>query len=476
MIKQEKFQPIKYRVLPTWKKVHASRARIKYIVGSVGSGKTTGAFIDLYLLALRNMLKGFKKSIFYVFRNSYPQLRDSTVQSFFETFGCDPKKFNVTRMEYVMKIKKAHQIIWRFRAIEDTEKDLLKLDGYLMTGAYIDEVVNYETPNILHKCNLRCRWPAKTVFQGKTNYADHEVICTSNPPPSKEHWVWQLFFANNPDPKLYQGWQQPLDENVKNLPPNYYEDLTKSLPTYLRQRYVEGRPVPMPTGAEVYIKFDSKVHVKNIVPFTNEPLLRGWDFGTANPACVITQIVFVDKDGNYIKDPSTEDTFLQLRIYDEITQKNLNIREFAKIVKSYCESKYGLNWHYLDFCDPHGMAKTESSTRTAWQQLIEEGIHPVPGAIEIRERILAVQFFLDTEHGLLINPTCTKLITGFEGGYHKVKIKGVVIDKISKNDVSHPHDALQMVCTVYPAIITEKTKQKTISRYTYNKLKRLRII
>jgi len=464
---------IKYKPLPTWKQVHKCRKRILYIQGGVGSGKTTGAFMHLYLLAIRNALKGFRRSVFYVIRASYPQLKDSTWHTFSDTFNINEKYLNKTRFEYIMNLK-FHKIIWRFRALKDEKKELDKIDGYSMTGAYIDEVIHYSSPDIIHKCNMRARWPVKTVFKGKVQYAEHVVICTSNPPPSEEHWIRKLFFSEIPDKNLYQGWEQPLTENIDNLPPDYVPSLKESLPDYLVKRYVEGKAVPAPTGAEVYIKFKREKHIKEIEPIKQEPLLRGWDFGTANPACVICQIIAIDDNGKYVQDPKMiENYYLQLRIYDEICYQNLNIREFASIVKNYCQSKYGLGWNFLDFADPHGQARTESSQLTAWQQLIEQGIHPIAGATEIRERILAVQRFLDTENGLLIHPRCVKLITGFEGMYHKVKIKGVVIDKINKNEYSHPHDALQMVCTRYPMIFDQKKKNK---RPIIKDLGRLRVI
>jgi len=454
----------KYKVLPTWKEVHKDRHRIKYVSGDVGSGKTRGAFTDLYLLGLENAYHGFKTNIFYVIRRTYPQLRDSTLVSFYESFPkANKKNFNWQRMEYIMKISRAHTLIWRFRALDDNIRELEKIGGYIATAFMIDEASEYLEREVMDRCNMRARWPARlTKKDGTEVLARQEVIMVSNPPPSKEHWLWQVFFINNPDPSVFRGWVQPSNENIHNLPPDYYDKLHKSLPIYLRQRYLEGKPVPTPTGAEVYRGFDSDKHVKPITPIEKQPLLRGFDFGTANPACVVAQIVYCDKDHEIVEEP-VEGGHLQLRIYDEICYTNLDTREFAKIVKQYCLTKYGY-CEYWDFIDPHGVARGETSQNTSFQELVKENIHPVLGVTEIRARILSVQYFLDIEQGLLINPNCQRLIEGFEGGYHKVKIKDVVIDKISKNRTSHPHDALQMITTRYPAIMEEAYKQKTKER------------
>ena len=60
-----------------------------YIVGPVGSGKTTGIFFKLVYLAqmqAKSPIDGVRRSKAVVVRNTFPQLRDTTIPSWLYWF------------------------------------------------------------------------------------------------------------------------------------------------------------------------------------------------------------------------------------------------------------------------------------------------------------------------------------------------------------------------------------------------------
>ena len=76
----------------------------------------------------------------------------------------------------------------------------------------------------------------------------------------------------------------------------------------------------------------------------------------------------------------------------------------------------------------------------------EAGINTRPSEQNIKARIEAVEKLLRIENGLLIDPSCTRLINGFLGGYcYKETATGIYSDQPEKNKFAHIQDAFQYV-------------------------------
>ena len=61
----------------------------------------------------------------------------------------------------------------------------------------------------------------------------------------------------------------------------------------------------------------------------------------------------------------------------------------------------------------------------------------------------AINNLVDKDNGLLVDPSCVRLVNGFLGGYcyKEVGSTGIYSESPLKNRFSHPHDALQYVMT-----------------------------
>jgi hypothetical protein len=78
----------------------------------------------------------------------------------------------------------------------------------------------------------------------------------------------------------------------------------------------------------------------------------------------------------------------------------------------------------------------------------DEGVDVQPSEQNPDARYGAVDDQLAIIDGMLIDPSCTRLINGFLGGYHRKEIgqgTGIYAQEPVKNRFSHPHDALQYV-------------------------------
>jgi hypothetical protein len=106
----------------------------------------------------------------------------------------------------------------------------------------------------------------------------------------------------------------------------------------------------------------------------------------------------------------------------------------------------------VDWDDPagHNDYSTKDGGFTSNAKLMEEaaGVHTEAADNNITARINSVDSQLRMRDGVLIDPTCTRLINGFLGGYCYPRIAGQTdrySDSIAKNRWSHIHDAAQYV-------------------------------
>jgi hypothetical protein len=176
----------------------------------------------------------------------------------------------------------------------------------------------------------------------------------------------------------------------------------------------EGKPVY--DGA-----YHKHLHVLgNAVPANlNYPIFRGWDFG-GNQSVAICQVI-----GQ------------RLWVLDEMPNAGQNTRKFAPEVIAYSNANFGPDFHYIDVVDPSAAWEGKTAEGKACTEVMrDEGLHP-----------LAASTNSDARPCLLINPHCTMLIKGFEGGYHLPErpSQSKKSDKPVKNLYSHIHDALQYV-------------------------------
>jgi hypothetical protein len=265
---------------------------------------------------------------------------------------------------------------------------------------------------------------------------------TSRPLEGVEMWrnpknrfvVVDLHYTADPD-KRGERWRTAIKDSMPIR--DFLMEYERSWQTF------EGRPV--------YEDFNRTLHIGNPPTEPGIPLLLGWDFGLT-PACLICQLV-----GR------------QLRILHEFVETAGSISKLGPVVWNFLTVNY-LTWMHnqrdqiYSFIDPAGFQKAQTDERTCADVLRCAGdiTHPQrrtgfqnirPGPVVWEQRRKAVENFLTrtyAEGPALLIGEAPILTEGFAGGYRYPE-KALEIEPVNitplKNKYSHPHDALQYICS-----------------------------
>ena len=452
-------QVITYSAERTPAKFHAGDQFVRGIMGPVGSGKSVACTCEiLSRMMTQNVGHGkVRRSRWAIIRNTYGELRTTTLNTFKDWFPESIRKINAqppitARIAFPVGDGTTVEGEVLFLALDrpDDAKKLLSLE---LTGVWINEA--REIPKaILDMATLRVRrYPSKAMGGSKWT----GVIMDTNP-PDDDHWWFNL--AEVDRPRNHQFWKQPpamerhdngreihytpnpLAENISNLdgyPYQYYEEIIPGkTPEYIKVM-VLGQYGTVYDGRPVYPEFNEALHMadKPLEPLRGRALILAFDFGLT-PACIFMQ-----------QSPRG-----QLRVIDELYVEELGIRQFIEdAVRPHVQEHYQ-GMETVCYGDPAGAQRGQSDMRSCFDMMSECGMpcEPAPSN-KMETRRDAVGYFLnrlcDGDPGFILSPTCTLLRKGFNGGYRyrRVPLPGTseirYKDQPEKNRMSHPHDALQ---------------------------------
>ena len=437
-------------------KFHASNAFVRGLMGPVGSGKSSSCCTEIVGRALKQKpwTDGVRRSKWAVIRNTYPELKSTTIKTFQTWFPENVCTFRwdapITATMIVPNIGDGTSLELEiiFLAL-DRPTETGKLRSLELTGAWINEAS--EIPKeIFDMVTQRVgRYPSK--LRGGPSWSG--VILDTNP-PDDDSWYYKV--AEEETPPNWEFFRQPGGlykegeeykpnpdaENIDNLPDgyNYYLNMLGAKTDDWINIFVLGNYGTTADGKPVFPEFNDKVHVakETLEPMRGLPIILGWDFGLT-PACVIAQM-----------SPKG-----QLIILEEIVSEDMGIRQFANdVVKPVLMNKYG-GFQRFSAGDPAGNIRAQTDERTCLQELLECGIPTEPAStndwIPRRE---SVAFFLtrmsDGQPGFLLDPSCKQLRRGFNGRYRYERLKtsgpARFRDRPVKDDMSHIMDALQYAC------------------------------
>jgi hypothetical protein len=140
----------------------------------------------------------------------------------------------------------------------------------------------------------------------------------------------------------------------------------------------------------------------------------------------------------------------QIQILKEFTTDKLGIVDFSKLVNTNCNLLFP-DAKFNDWGDPAGSAQFSKKEGgfTSNTQLIKEatGIDIRSSEQNFAARKESVEQQLRVIDGILIDPSCIRLINGFIGGYcyQEILHTGIFHEDPLKNRFSHVHDALQYI-------------------------------
>lgn len=443
-----------FESVPTVGRYVESRAFQKIIIGPFGSGKSSGCVQGLMRDA--NMQRPWPDGVIRcrtaVVRNTYSELEDTTISTWMDWFpeghwGTYKKSDHEYLMAWQQPGGQVVEYEVRFRAL-DRPDQVHKLLSAEYTNAWVNEC--REIPRQIWEAlqGRVDRYPPKNMVPGGA-YNPHVGGDTN--PPDDDHWIVRQFEElldpdGNPldaEARAEQAiFRQPSGraedaENLPNLSKDYYRRLARGKGQDFIRVYVDGLNGYVQDGKPVYPEYNDSIHCREFEVAGHVPIDRGWDFGLT-PACV-----FVQRMPNG-----------QLRIFDEVVASRMGAKNLAKEVNRHTGEKYRDMGVGGDYADPAGDTPSESEEKSCYMSLNEESIYPIPGDQTLERRLESVRdrltTMIDGEPGLLIHPRCQMLRKGFKGKYQfkRVKVSGERYrDKPDKDEYSHPHDALQYVCT-----------------------------
>lgn len=454
-----------YSHVPTVKRFALSKARHRVIVGPFGSGKSVGCVMEIIRKGHEQTpspITGIRKTRWAIIRNTFGQLRDTTMKTVFDWFP--PDRYGVHRVadhEYIITEFDGVHIELFFRALDrpDQVANLLSLE---LTGAWINEA--REVPReIWEGVDGRIgRYPSKR--DGGTTW--HGVIMDTNP-PDEMNWLYKLVEVEKPaNLELFKqpGGRASNAENLENLPKGYYTDLAIGKTDEYVRSYIDGEYGFVMSGDPVYkTSYNDGLHcAKSILeplkgtPIMPIPLLSGWDF-YLYPTLILGQ--YTNRG--------------RLLIIDEVLGRNMGAQRFvSNLVDPVMNTAYrGMTLY--GFGDPTGNVRAQSDESTCYQVLKENHYHWIKPANTNSEmaRIGAVEHFLtkmvDGEPAFQISPKCQFLRKGFNGGYRR-KDNG----EIDKNQFSHCFAAGTMVDTEFGErpIETIKVGERVLTPFGFRKV------
>lgn len=410
---------------------------IRGIMGPIGSGKSTACVLEILRRSALQVASpdGIRRTRWVIIRNSYPELKTTTLKTWHE--WC-PAEFGKVNMDspFVHHVKSGELDMEVFFMALDRPDDVKKLLSLEVTGAWINEA--REVPKaILDTLSGRVgRYPP--VNKGGATWSG--ILMDTNP-PDNQNWWYKLCEEETPDGFRFfkqPGGRSPQAENIKNLPKNYYGRLVAGKDEDWVKVYVDGDYGFLIEGKPVYSMYRDRIHcaTENIEPVEGLPIALGVDFGLT-PAAVFGQRL---PDGRW-------------SVIDEFVTDNCGIIRFAELLLAFVAENYSDFVIGTGFGDPAGSKRNEHDLKTSFDIMISHTDwkwKPAPTndlTMRLEVVINSLNRLVDGNPGLLISPKCKWIRKGFTGGYHYKLIKAgdgtQTQSEPNKNQFSHPHDALQ---------------------------------
>ena len=470
MMEEKADLKLNFTTSPTVWQFLQNNAFVRGLKGPVGSGKSYACAAEIMLRAVKQKVSprdGIRYTRFAIVRNSYPELRTTTIKTWQEIFpeniwGAMRWSPPLTHHIKLPARDGAAGIDCKviFLAL-DQPKDVRKLLSMELTGAWVNEARELPKAVVDGLTHRVGRYPTKAdggpTWRGvwmDTNPmdSDHWWYRLAEKEPMKGKYAWKFFnqpggvlevtkeeLPENPEANGFvfscgKWWQtNPKAENLKNLPSGYYEQTMLGKNLDWVRCYAQGVYTYVQEGKPILPEYDDAIMTEDFIePDPNVPIQIGLDFGLT-PAAVFGQKL---NNGRWV-------------ILDELVTFDMGLERFGHMLKSELEAKYP-KYEVMIFGDPAGQQRDQIYEVTAFDHLKTLGMNARPTAsndFKVRREAGAMPMnrLIDGKPGLLVAAKCERTRKALSGGYHfrRVQIAGHerYKDQPFKNQHSHVGDA-----------------------------------
>jgi hypothetical protein len=378
---------------------------------------------------------GIRRTRWAVIRNSYPELKSTTLKTWAEWVPLAYGKLNQdSPITHFVKTPDMDMEVL-FLAL-DRDEDVRKLLSLELTGAWVNEAREVPKAIVDALTGRVGRYPA--MKDGGPTWSG--IMMDTNSPDDQSWWYkadrvetpegWRFFSQ--------PGGRSPGAENIQNLIPGYYDRVVAGKDADWVKVYVDSEYGLVTEGKAVFPMYRDAIHGAPgiVAPIPGVPLRLGADFGLT-PAAIIGQLT---ANGRWIG-------------VDEFVTEDTGIIRFAESLAKYVGANYPEFQIASCTGDPAGMARMGESERTALQIMAEyTGWTWLPAPTNdpvIREEAvaLALNRLIDGEPGVVLSTKCKMLRKGLAGGYHRRPIASGNKTEFhmapAKNKFSHPCEGFQ---------------------------------
>lgn len=435
---------------------------VKIIQGPIGSGKSLACAMSLWqsMLSQHKQPNGFRRGRYHVFRDTYGKLEDTTLKTWLEWFP--EKEFG----RFYWSKPFMHEIrigdIWadvHFVALED-ERAAAYFRSLETTGVWWNEFQFSDRPLFDESVTRIGRYP-RMIDGGPVRPF---VIGDMNA-PDETHWVpimrkdvavpdwftedqrraivqpenWKFYVqpqglieVKGADGEVVGYDENPLAENLKFLPPNYYRNAIAGKTKSWIDANVLNRVSPRRDGKPVVPDFSRAVHVakKPLEPVPGLPLIIGCDFGR-RPCAIF---------GQYLRG--------RWMIVHELIARDMGAKTFAPMLKRELAQRFP-GTPFTIWGDPSGDFKGQNDEQVPFQifRANRLPIRPAPSilfSVRLQSIEAALTRMSEGVPAVQVSPACTTLVAALDGGWHyrRMKMSGErYAEEPEKDEYSDPADA-----------------------------------
>ncbi len=473
-----------YSASPTVALFMANAEFIRFVLGPVGSGKTTGVMFEVFRRACEQARgpDGKRRTRFVIVRNTLSQMKQTVLKDIEMWLG---PVAHFKSSENVVEIRAGDvHSDWYMIPLDDpaNQQRLLSLQ---LTGAWLNEFIEIDPDLIPPIAGRLNRFPS--AAQGGATWSG--IIGDSNMPNAGSRWH-ELLDVNVPQDwsvNVQPGGMEPNAENLNYLAQteatlklpldhpqrlaqgrSYYERLLRQHAGNWIKRYVHAQYGDDPDGTAVFREsFNKDFHVskEKVIPSIGIPLTIGQDFGR-NPCALITQL---DHRG-------------RLLVLKEIISVNMGLElHIAQNLRPILNSdERFINKRIIMVGDPAGTAKNDHSELDSFQVLEQNGFDAFPASTNLIDpRLAAVEAALVQAPGgrpmVVIDPEgCPNLVAALHNKYLFAKRR----DGETRNlpEKKHPWsdiaDCFQYVCLSVQGGFQMQIREDIMRRGNSNRVSR----